>query len=302
LHKLSTIQHYQTICNRVREYVEANVHTDISLQRLADHVSVSYYHFTDIFALAEQESIGSYIKRYRLDKAASLLWYTDLSLAEIAEKTGYSGKHALSKAFGQRFNKSPGSFRKRPVFLKNSPNAIMDGISSEQDYLDLLKKNFSFNYRIERLHNRYTICRSLRMVPALYEGSFSYTLYLEEMMSVFCKLCNSQLVIKPFDSLNFSPANRFAMHHGILVTGEAVNQLSPAHLQQYIISPVKCGMYLVFDIPAGPMDENIKNYTTLFRENIIGYKKMFRPEDFFIFLLLSNDDSKLGEFYIYLKP
>jgi AraC-like DNA-binding protein len=302
LHKPSTIQHYHTISNRIHEYVETNVHTDLSLQRLADHVCVSYYHITDIFAQAEQESIGSYIKRYRLDKAASLLWYTDLSLAHIAEKTGYSGKQALSKAFSQRFNQSAGSFRKKPVFLKNSPNAIMDGIHSEQDYLVLLKKNFSFNYRTERLHNRYTICRSLRMVPGFYHGSFSYTLYLEEVMNDFRQLCSGQLVVKPFDSLNFSPANRFAMHHGILVTGEAVNHLSPAQLQQYIISPVKAGMYLVFDIPAGPMDDNIKNYTTLFRENIIGYKKMFRPEDFFIFLLLSDDDSKLGEFYIYLKP
>src|SRR5688500_5268808 len=101
LFKPSTIEYYQAIANRVNEYVEANIHTDISLQRLADHVFVSYYHFADIFEKTERESIGSYIKRYRLEKAATLLSYTDLSLAIIAEKTGYSGKHALSKAFSQ---------------------------------------------------------------------------------------------------------------------------------------------------------------------------------------------------------
>ncbi len=114
--KPSTIQYYRAISNRVHEYVEANIHTDISLQRLADHVFVSYYHFTDIFEKAEQQNIGSFIKRYRIEKAATLLSYTDLSLALIAEKTGYSTKQALSKAFSQRFNQSPGSFRKKPVF------------------------------------------------------------------------------------------------------------------------------------------------------------------------------------------
>lgn len=298
--KLSTIQYYHAITNRVHEYVEENIHTDISLQRLADHVFVSYYHFLDIFEKTEQQNIGSYIKRYRIEKAANLLSYTDLSLAIIAEKTGYSGKHALSKAFGQRFNQSPGSFRKKPVFLKNSPNAVMDGIHSEQDYYALLKKDIPFHYRIEALHNRFTICRSLRMVPAYYNSRFSYEAYLEEVKKGFEVKYSDQLVIKPFDSLNFSPVALFSMHHGILVTGNEIDHYITTR-SNYIISPVKEGIYLVFDIPPGPVDEHIKNYTTFFRENIIGYKKLFRPEDFFSFLLLRNDKSKLGEFYMYLK-
>jgi AraC-like DNA-binding protein len=299
--KPSTIQYYQAITNRVHEYVEANIHTDISLQRLADHVFVSYHHFTDIFEKTEQQSIGCYIKRYRIEKAATLLSYTDLSLALIAEKTGYSGKYALSKAFNQRFNQSPGAFRKKPVFLKDSPNAIMDGINSEQDYYALLKKDIPFTYRLETLHNLYTICSSLRMVPALYSNSFSYESYLEEMKNGFEMQWSERLVIKPFDSLNFSAAALFSMHHGILVTGDEIDHFS-ANRSGYITSPVKDGVYLVFDIPTGPVDENIKNYTTYFRENIVGYKKLFRPADFFSFLLLGNDKSKLGEFFMYLQP
>lgn len=301
MHKPSTIQYYQIISNRIHEYLEANVHTDISLQRLADHVFVSYYHLLDIFEQTKQESPGSFIKRYRLEKAASLLCYTDLSLAAIAEKTGYSGKHAFSKAYSQRFNHSPGNFRKRPVFLKDSPNAILDGIYTEQDYLGILKKNFSFNYRFETLQNHYTICKSLRMVPAFYKNGFSYDAYLKEVMRSFDRM-GGNFVIKPFDSLNFSAADSFNMHHGILVSAEAIHHLSITHLQEYIVSPIKEGTYIVFDIPVGTMDVNIKNYTTLFRENIIGYKKLFRPEDFFIFLLLSDSTTKLGEFYIYLNP
>jgi AraC-like DNA-binding protein len=301
LQKPATIQYYQAISHRVHEYVESNIHTDISLQRLADHVFVSYYHLSDLFEQTAQETLGGYIKRYRLEKAASLLSYTDLSLADIADKIGYSGKQALSKAFSQHFNHSPGHFRKRPLFIKDSPNAIMDGIYSEQDYLSLLKKDFPFNYRVETLSDHYTICRSLRMVPVSNKAGFCYNTYLDTVMNSFDKQWKGRPVIKPFDSLNFSPASRFNMHHGMFVNRETIDHLSPADLQQYIISPVKKGKYLVFDIPAGPIEENIKNYTTLFRENIIGYKKLFRPEDFFIFLLLSDEEHKLGEFYMYLE-
>lgn len=301
LHKPSTIQYYQAIANRVHEYVEANIHNDISLQRLADHVFVSYHHFTDIFEKTEQQSIGSYIKRYRIEKAATLLSYTDLSLAAIAEKTGYSGRHALSKAFSQRFNQSPGSFRKKPVFLKDSPNAIMDGIGSEHDYHALLKKDIPFNYRIDTVHNLFTICSSLRMVPALYRGGFSYETYLDKVKNGFDMQWRERLVIKPFDSLNFCTAALFSMHHGILVTGDEIDLFS-ATRPGYITSPVKEGTYLVFDIPAGSVDENIKNYTTYFRESIIGYKKLFRPSDFFSFLLLRSDECKLSEFFMYLQP
>jgi hypothetical protein len=91
------------------------------------------------------------------------------------------------------------------------------------------------------------------------------------------------------------------MHHGKLIDGTAYAQLSAAVRKVNLVSPVKNGQYLVFTIPPGQADEQIKNYTTLFRENLIGHQKNFRPEDFFIFLMLSEDRNKVGEFYMYLS-
>lgn len=101
--------------------------------------------------------------------------------------------------------------------------------------------------------------------------------------------------------LNFCPASRFNMHHGKLINGTVYAQLSPSVRTACLVSPVKNGQYLVFTIPPGQANEQIKNYTTLFRENLIGNKRIFRPEDFFIFLLLSEDESQIGEFYMYLS-
>jgi AraC-like DNA-binding protein len=299
MNRPSTIWHYQRIIYRVQEYMEAHLHEDISMQRMSDHTCVSYHHLADIFGQTENESLGSYIKRYRLEKAASLLWYTDLSLTSIAEKTGYTSSPSLSKAFSQHFHSSPGVFRRQPKFLKHSPNVMLDGIQTAEAYQSILNKEFDFEYRIERLDNYYTVCQPLKMVPAFEQ--FQYDAYLETVFRELDHTLPGKRVIKPFDSLNFSPADRFTMHHGKLIDGTAYAQLSAAVRTTHLVSPVKNGQYLVFTIPPGEANEQIKNYTTLFRENLIGNKKIFRPDDFFIFLLLSEDNDKTGEFYMYLS-
>lgn len=300
--KPATIAYYRAVANRVQQYVANHLQEDVSLQRVADHAFVSYHHLAAIYEQAEQESIGGYIKRVRLEKAASLLWYTSLSLSAIAEKTGYAGSPSLSKAFDQQFHCSPGAFRKRPQFLKHSPNALLDGVHSAEAYQVILEKDFDFEYRIETLHDYYTVCQSLKMVQVYFSRQFQYEDYLDIVFNDMDPHIHGAAVIKPFDSLNFSPANRFSMHHGKLITGEALAQLPPSILEDYIVSPVMNGKYLVFDIPTGPVNEQISNYTTLFRENLVGYKKIFHPEDFFIFLLLNENGHRNGEFYLYLSP
>lgn len=302
MHKSATIAYYRAVANRVQQYVATHMQEDVSLQRVADHACVSYHHLAAIYEQTEQESIGGYIKRVRLEKAASLLWYTSLSLPVIAEKTGYAGSPSLSKAFDQQFHCSPGTFRKRPRFLKQSPNALLDGIHSAEAYQVILERDFDFEYRIEALHDYYTVCQSLQMVQVYSNQHFQYEDYLDIVFNAMDPHLNGSSVIKPFDSLNFSPADKFSMHHGKLITGETLAQLPPPIPEDYIVSPIMNGRYLVFDIPAGPVNEQISNYTTLFRENLVGYKKIFHPEDFFIFLLLNENEHRNGEFYLYLSP
>ena len=90
MNRISTKWHYQFIIYRVQEYMEAHLHEDISLQRMSDHTCVSYHHLADIFAQTENESLGGYIKRYRLEKAASLLWFLLLACNAIKRILKYT--------------------------------------------------------------------------------------------------------------------------------------------------------------------------------------------------------------------
>lgn len=60
---------------------------------------------------------SEYLTRCRLDKAASLLLETGLSLAEAALQTGFSDQSHFSKKFKRNFGLPPGSYRR--LFRRN---------------------------------------------------------------------------------------------------------------------------------------------------------------------------------------
>lgn len=302
MQKPSTTQFYQSVTFRLQEYIDAHIQCDITPDQLSDHVYVSKDHLTAIFGRVQQESIGRYIKRSRLERAAVLMTYTRQSLSQVADKVGYSGKHALSKAFNQHFGSSPGQFRKKLIFLKNSPNSILDGVQCEDEYLHLIQSSFSFHYRIEEVRDYFTLCRPLRMVPAFAQPGFSYEQYQQQAELEFSAYnTGGQFVVRPFDSLNFTSARDFSMHHGLLLHKNEVLRLPAALREQYLLCAVRNGHYLVFDIPAGDPDAQVKRYTTLFRENLIGRKRLFDIGDFCTFLLPGDNEQTVGQFYIFLR-
>ena len=78
---------------------------------LADEVALSRSAFGARFRQVVGESPKRYINRVRFAHAASLLQSTDASLAEIANRAGYSTEFSFSKAFKRVFGLAPGAYR-----------------------------------------------------------------------------------------------------------------------------------------------------------------------------------------------
>jgi transcriptional regulator GlxA family with amidase domain len=57
----------------------------------------------------------SYVRRTRLASAAMLLQRTNLTLGDVARRTGYASEASLSRAFRRSFGVSPGAYRAEPV-------------------------------------------------------------------------------------------------------------------------------------------------------------------------------------------
>jgi AraC-like DNA-binding protein len=97
---------------RVREYVEEHLSENIELETLADIAGLSKWHFARAF----KQSVGTpphfYLVQRRLERAQQLLAETDLPLAQIALKIGFSDQSHFSRRFRTLLGLTPRSFRR----------------------------------------------------------------------------------------------------------------------------------------------------------------------------------------------
>lgn len=109
--KEDTQNEYHKSINLVLDYINQNLKETPDLDKLSQIANISAFHFHRIFKAIIGENIGEYVQRLKLEYAAGQLVTTDLTLDEIAEKTGYNSLHSLSKAFKKHFSVSPTRYK-----------------------------------------------------------------------------------------------------------------------------------------------------------------------------------------------
>jgi AraC family transcriptional regulator len=106
---------YQDRFVDVVNYIEANLDTNLDIDKLCQRVYLSKYHFHRQCSAFFGMSVMSLAKLLRLKRAAYQLAYRDdKKVLEIALTNGYESHEAFSRAFKKRFNQSPSSFRLSP--------------------------------------------------------------------------------------------------------------------------------------------------------------------------------------------
>ena len=104
---------------KLLEYLDQQFKEEVNIEKVEAISNYSYRNINRIFEALHHETIGKYVKRVRLEKAAEFLKYSDSSVSDIAFEVGFSDVAAFSKAFKNRFNCPPSVFR-------NSNNLIRD--------------------------------------------------------------------------------------------------------------------------------------------------------------------------------
>ncbi len=116
--KIETQHIYAERVNRVIEYINTNLHEKLEVKHLAEISHFSPYHFHRIVRAFLGESIGAYISRSRVETAAKLIRYSQLTIEEIAYNVGFETPSSFSKAFKKHFDVSPTYYRSHPSFIK----------------------------------------------------------------------------------------------------------------------------------------------------------------------------------------
>ncbi len=101
------------LVDRAIERMRADFTQPVNVSELASRAGMSERWFRRIFRDVTGQSPKAYYDALRLDAAAELLQMGQASVAQIAEKLGFSSPFHLSRAFKARHNQSPAAFRKK---------------------------------------------------------------------------------------------------------------------------------------------------------------------------------------------
>lgn len=95
------------LVEKVKKYIESNYMRDLSLDELAQYVSMSSFYLSRVFAKVENINLKEYLIKVRMEKAKSLLREGKKSIKQISMEVGYIDQNYFSKAFKKYTNLSP---------------------------------------------------------------------------------------------------------------------------------------------------------------------------------------------------
>lgn len=105
--------------NHAIQFIQDNLHEDLTLEQIARHVSYSPYHFSRIF----KQKIGLpphyFLSSMRIQKAKELLIHTHLSIRDIGLEIGQQSLGTFTTRFTEKVGISPSAFRNTALVTKD---------------------------------------------------------------------------------------------------------------------------------------------------------------------------------------
>lgn len=99
--------------HRIMNRILADPAGNYPLEEMAAMAGITPSHFCRVFKKATGISPHHYVLKARLDRAQQMLVQTDLSLAHLAEATGFASQSHFSRAFKGWFGTTPSAYRQQ---------------------------------------------------------------------------------------------------------------------------------------------------------------------------------------------
>lgn len=105
---------YAYIISTAIKYVEENYNRDISMNEVAEMVSMSYNYFSRVFKEQMNQSFSEYVLSVRMREAKRLMEEDPaIKMKDVAALVGYESVYAFSRAYKQYYHVSPKQGRDR---------------------------------------------------------------------------------------------------------------------------------------------------------------------------------------------
>ena len=113
-----TAQEERTI-NGLTRYLQEHLAEEVSLSVLAEQFHLNPQYISQLFKSEIGVGFLTYLTNIRMEKAKKLLLSTSLSIAEVAEQSGYGDYRVFTKVFKKTEGSTPSQYRRD--FLENNP-------------------------------------------------------------------------------------------------------------------------------------------------------------------------------------
>lgn len=97
---------------RARAYLAGRLAHQIRLAEVAEHAGLSTAQLARLFRAGVGCSVGQYLERQRLERAAQLLDHTAMSISAIAWEVGFEDPFYFAQRFRRRYSASPREYRR----------------------------------------------------------------------------------------------------------------------------------------------------------------------------------------------
>jgi AraC family transcriptional regulator len=112
--------------HRVLEYIDRHLDRSLELNTLADVANFSRFHFHRVFMAWSGETLGDYVRRRRLEVAATrLVAQPRLSVLTVAMSVGFTAPEAFTRAFKHRFGAAPSAWRASEIRSRHVAGAAL---------------------------------------------------------------------------------------------------------------------------------------------------------------------------------
>lgn len=103
--------HRLLLIDRIREYLQAHYSRKLSLEEIAQRVSLSTSYLSKLFKEETGQTVIEHLTEIRLKKAREILLEEDLPLEKVAQKAGFSDASYFSRVFKREEGLTPGQFK-----------------------------------------------------------------------------------------------------------------------------------------------------------------------------------------------
>lgn len=93
------------------DYIFANLTNKLTVNSIAEHLDMNPTYLSKLFSKETGIKLSSYLKQQKLKATTEALIYTDETIAEIAERFGFSSQSHFTNSFQSEYGMTPKKYR-----------------------------------------------------------------------------------------------------------------------------------------------------------------------------------------------